>query len=438
MDQRTSFGVLRSLLHHWEDTPDWRLLFWSLVQSAQRHFPTSYFDQWLPYIEDFELDWSGALASATSLEELKEMAATAPFARFELELVARLPGQQDAVRALARDPLLRHVASLLIGWNHLSTRELCALCDSPHLLHLGQLDLEQNDFHADVVRAMASIPALQDLRRLNASSHLLGDQGGVLLATSPLLAHIKELKMSFCNFTSASAHALAHSEHTMQLEALDLSLNEFTAPDLVRLTRSPRLDALHTLDLSMCVRGRLTGAAERRRQQAHYSRLFDARSATGLRTLRLSDNALGEAGVSALASASCLDGVQELGVSVNELGEGGVRELLKAPFVASLRSLDLRANDLGVRAMRYLRRAPLSALQALELRGNPLGDAGARVLASGAHLKELRTLGLEQCGVSAQAARELAASSAFAAGFKVELGEGSGDEGAASALRPAV
>ena len=76
-----------------------------------------------------------------------------------------------------------------------------------------------------------------------------------------------------------------------------------------------------------------------------------------------------------------------------------------------MRDLNLSDCELGPRAMQKLAPAlaRLRGLERLRLRGNELGEAGARLLAESAlpHLTSLRQLALAQCELDAAAAQEL-------------------------------
>ncbi|ASW58068.1 hypothetical protein CIK06_27615 [Plantactinospora sp. KBS50] len=69
----------------------------------------------------------------------------------------------------------------------------------------------------------------------------------------------------------------------------------------------------------------------------------------------------------------------------------------------------LKLTDIGDLLPRIVASPLLDRLTALDLSGNPIGDAGVRVLADGRHLRRLRWLRLNSCEIGAAGAETLAA-----------------------------
>lgn len=74
----------------------------------------------------------------------------------------------------------------------------------------------------------------------------------------------------------------------------------------------------------------------------------------GLRSLRLTHNAIGPRGVSALAKAATLSELEELDLRHNAIGAAGAEALAKSPFLGRLTALNLYAHEIdnaGVAAL---------------------------------------------------------------------------------------
>lgn len=107
-----------------------------------------------------------------------------------------------------------------------------------------------------------------------------------------------------------------------------------------------------------------------------------------IRTLGLKGAGMGSAGLADLVASRHLANLERLDISGNRLGEKGVRALLESPLFPRLRHVDLGANDLGPGSLREIarhlnrvaREGTAIQLETLELGGNPLTRAGARVI----------------------------------------------------------
>jgi internalin A len=118
-------------------------------------------------------------------------------------------------------------------------------------------------------------------------------------------------------------------------------------------------------------------------------RIVKLTSLTGLTTLNLSENQIGDDGARALAN---LTNLASLDLSLNQIGDHGARALAN---LANLANLDLSHNQIGDDGARAL--ANLANLASLDLRHNQIGDDGARALSSLASLSSL-DLSLNQIG----------------------------------------
>ena len=98
-----------------------------------------------------------------------------------------------------------------------------------------------------------------------------------------------------------------------------------------------------------------------------------------------------------ISKLTTLTGLTTLDLSYNQIGEEGGRALAT---LTGLTTLDLSGNQLGDEGARAL--AALTGLTTLDLSGNQLGDEGARALAA---LAQLTTLDLRQNQLRAEGAR---------------------------------
>lgn len=113
-----------------------------------------------------------------------------------------------------------------------------------------------------------------------------------------------------------------------------------------------------------------------------------------------------------------LQGTPELGrirtlkLSNNALGAPGIRGLLECEDVASLRELYLTSCGLDAQCISLLGESPLlSRLRNLMLGGNVIGDEGASALAESQRLTKLEQLGVAFCRIEEAGAAALAGSS---------------------------
>lgn len=185
-------------------------------------------------------------------------------------------------------------------------------------------------------------------------------------------------------------------------------------PAVTTLLRSPFLSCLRTLDLTGNPVGRagMTAlSAARRLNQIEHLWLADtflagqgmqelARSAYlgGLKTLRLGGNDLSAHDLQALSGARTFAQLSELDLSRNRIGDRGLQLLAYAESLKTLRTLNVRQNDVGVLGLRAIADSPiLTDLEAFDISGNEFGSAGLQYLASAANYGRLRELHLAEC-----------------------------------------
>jgi uncharacterized protein (TIGR02996 family) len=139
------------------------------------------------------------------------------------------------------------------------------------------------------------------------------------------------------------------------------------------------------------------GAVAPHERARHVSVLSECGHLRRLRSLDLRHNYLGSTGAQALAVCPHLTGLTALDLSSNHIGDGGLRALAAMPVMARLASFDLSFNDVGPAGLRDLASALLHLeargaellLQTLNLKGNRIGWAGQRVIASSPVLRRV-------------------------------------------------
>src|SRR5262249_48625389 len=143
---------------------------------------------------------------------------------------------------------------------------------------------------------------------------------------------------------------------------------------------SPKVASLRVLDFG---RGGEDAPAEVRNriESAGLALLGHSPHLTGLRSLGLRGNGIGDAGLEGLLSAPSFGGLTGLDLRSTGLSAAGVRRLIESPRVASLRTLRLGGDEiLGEDPVEALARSShLAELHELEV---SLSEEGARVLAA--------------------------------------------------------
>jgi uncharacterized protein (TIGR02996 family) len=183
--------------------------------------------------------------------------------------------------------------------------------------------------------------------------------------------------------------------------------------------RSPHLAGLRVLNL-----------AASRLGPTGIQALADCPHLAGLTRLELNGNDLGPKGAAALAGSSHLTSLTHLNLGYNRIGDRGFAALASSPTLRRLTDLEVWDNALTDRSTQALAEAPWM-LTSLSLARNPIGNAGARWLASSKHLSHLTTLVLSETYLTAAGVRALAGSPHLAGLQQFDLEDNPlGDEGA--------
>lgn len=122
-------------------------------------------------------------------------------------------------------------------------------------------------------------------------------------------------------------------------------------------------------------------------------------SLRSVRSLDLSDNQIGNPGLSILFQASVLEGLEELNLGINFISEEGIVALCEVPSVClrSLKKLFIPDNSLSdVAGAHLVRSSHFPELRHLDLGWNEVGNETAKALGETLTLPKLETLVLER------------------------------------------
>jgi hypothetical protein len=238
------------------------------------------------------------------------------------------------------------------------------------VLRRDRLELRGWRLTAAGARALADEPALAAARVLDLTGNKIGDDGLAALLASPHLGRVSELRLAENGLTAAGVGMLAGSPALSELVELDLSGNGLGADAALALTPLvPRLDILKlTYDPIGDAGARALAAAGCRCEE-----------------LSLSFCGVGPEGLAALLDAGALARAHALNFSGDPLGDAGAIALTRLAGVTDgFSCVDLGWTGLTASGLEALLASGLfrAGVSHLALRGNPLGEAGLRVLAT--------------------------------------------------------
>lgn len=329
--------------------------------------------------------------------------------------------------------------------------------DLPRLVYADWLDENGDPDRAEFIRTQIELanspdhdprrPGLRDRERELLRTH---KDAWTLPGFRDISQHFRR---GFVESVNVTAEWLVGHPNALDAAGPLRGVRVFTASSfIVRLADLPGLARLETLDLTNT---RFAGAADLRRfftvarldklrslvvrnsnwwEGDELNALADTPVAARLRSLDVSGNRIGDAGVrvlasrpefagltsftyrgdeidyqmlihangaAALADSATLTRLRALDLGDQYIGEGGLRRLIHSPNAAGLERLVVDYNDLGdisdgwvsdVVGSRHL-----GALRELVLCGNRLGPLGAEELAQWPHLEHMRTVDLREC-----------------------------------------
>lgn len=363
---------------------------------------------------DGENDVSGlrVLTSETQLTNLKS-----------LELV-RLVADEDAARFVRECVYLSGLCELGLGTDcppagYPAGEHWGSILRAGRFANLTRLAMEY-PAPADIAVVASAFPALQEL----SITGLSGEVVKALLRHPTLLERLRALRLSGGLLDANDFALLAACPYFGSLRCLELPSSGLGPYSIAPLSRASFLHELTHLDLSdnpLGDDGWNSLSSWQLPQLVRLSLRNTGAANPGLRSLaesqglpRLVELDLGgvectdEAG-DALANAAWLAGLRSLNLEFHHPGFGdrGAAALLQSPSLRQLRSLVLARAGMTDVGLRPLLSSP-ARLSFLDLTKNPIGPAGAHILAQAEALRDVRSLHLGLCELQDDGLRALA------------------------------
>lgn len=244
--------------------------------------------------------------------------------------------------------------------------------------------------HPDV--PLKAVGPLRGLRVFTASAFL------ARLAEVPGLARFEELELTSMSFAGADDVRMFFT--TAKLEKLHSLIlrndNFWEGEELTALADTPVAARLRSLDVS----GNRIGDAGVRVLASRPE--FAGLTSLTYRGDEIDYQMLVHAnGAGALADSTTLTLLRMLDLGDQYIGEGGLRRLVNSPNAAGLERLTVDYNDLGDISDGWVtdlvESSHLGSLRELVLCGNRLGPLGAEELANWPHLEQMRVVDLRDC-----------------------------------------
>ncbi len=201
---------------------------------------------------------------------------------------------------------------------------------------------------------------------------------------------------------SNEVHRLAQCEYLSRLATIDLHKMCVCGycpiqNDLRALFDSNHLKSLRHLNISQ------------NRMNTRTIKYFVEKQFSGLTSLDLSDNPLGDGGLRIFGTANGYSWrLTTLDISKTRFKGKGLKTLGKSSNLPHLHTLVLRENTITDDELKSFMATPLFAqLTSLDLSGNQLGDSGAQVLAEAPDSLKLQTLHVRDCHLTEVGKKQL-------------------------------
>ncbi len=290
------------------------------------------------------------------------------------------------LRVLSRSPDAAGIHTLKIHDSTIEEAEAIGglLAGSSHWRGLRNLDLSNVWMPYEAAQELYHASHLQGLKRLS----LAGGAWGINSLDGFVRSHftsLVDLTLRRTSLDDADAEALASMPQLASLRSLDLGYNSIGGAGATALLASPHLKSLAFISfMSNPVRS------------LDAKRLATA-PAGGLRVFHGHDCQFTVADVRALTRSPRFDELWYLDLDGNQLGNSAVREVTRGLGKRCPPALWMIQNEIDAEGARLLAAWPHAKnLQALQLQGNPLGNAGVRALLDSPRLAGLRSFGASQ------------------------------------------
>lgn len=274
--------------------------------------------------------------------------------------------KEDGIVALANNPAMTNLETLILGEIDATMSVLKVLVESPYLTNLKHLQLESHTITDEDVEAMlADNRTWEAMRLYRVTSH--GHLGRLFSGTT--FNQLKALTLSDCMISNEDLSALGQSTCISKVQNLALNGTVFSDSSLLGL--------------------RAIGA------------LFTHHKTHKIKTLGCQQQEY-EPSDNVFEDWPTLKSLRTLHIGWNELGPATIDHLLEHPVCSTLTELDLAETLANAKNMETLASSPqLAKLKTLNLWLNPdIGDAGAKALAQSTTLTKLKTLNMESCDLS--------------------------------------
>ena len=292
---------------------------------------------------------------------------------------------RDAARAIADTPALRGLERLRVG--ALEPAGAADLARAPHLASVHTLELPQSRIGPEGLAAIAGGEGLAGVRRLQLEHAQLTGAAIEAFAESPIARMLQQLRVNSNRIGARGAHALATAFPALDL--LDVEACALDADGLRALTASARLAKVASLDLSRNPNG-----------DDAFAHALDALALPALRHLACVDSQLATASAAALARAPLAD-LRSLDLSSNPLGDAGVEALVGGARLRALEVLRIKNAGVAQRGLAALASSELGArLRAIDLAHNAVDDHGLAELLAGDRLATVDALDLGGCALT--------------------------------------
>lgn len=400
-------GELRSILQRPASSKTWALLLERLLPAAPPERDTAFWQVLWPYTLSHLSRWPDHLRLAPArlaqawlrAEQLEFLPLCRHVSFYREDILRDKLGKSKHLRQLFAHPDIAAWRGLELRNYELSPYHLGLLLEAP--FKLEQLALNNCKLSGQHLERLLATPSCAELVAFDAEHLLLGDEL-TLLIDQPNLQGVESLMLGHNRLTHASVNHI-EAWASLRPRHLDLGSNPLGSLGdgfmdegaLERLAQAPSLERLESLNISAMGLGHLLRLP---RQAPAWS---------NLRELTLGAEALSRDAFGQL-SGCALPSLESLTIRRARQDSHGLDHMGGARWWSTLRHLNLSDNKHDLRSITVLAHT-LGHIQllSLDLSWNPLGDEGARALATSAPFGCLEQLRLRSTGLSDEGALAL-------------------------------